>query len=90
MTRRRSSNNPAVPVLALGLLAGVAIGYGLVGAAMPSAEPQPVHLADAGRDGGHSVHLKNRGTPEWMLELQARQAQQAPFAVGRRVLSFWI
>lgn len=76
--------------LALALLAGVAVGYGLPGAAGPGNEEGAPRVADAGQGGGHSVHMKNRQTPNWMLELQTRQAQQAPVAVDDQVPSFWI
>lgn len=89
MTRKRLKAHTA-PALVLALLAGVAVGYGLPGAAGPGSGDLGMRLADAGQSGGHSVHMKNRDTPDWMLELQTRQAQQAPLAIDDREPSFWI
>ena len=48
----------------------------------------PTH--DAGPERGISVHAKNSATPDWMLELQSRNARQAPVTVQNGEPSFWI
>lgn len=39
---------------------------------------------------GASVHSKNGDTPSWILELQTRNARQAPVTVQNGEPSYWI
>lgn len=89
-SRRRSAKNSHTPALVTGFVAGVAIVFGVL--AVPTFDEPRLALPSAKTDqsGGHSVHLKNRGTPKWMRELQARQAQPPPVTAERHVPSFWI
>lgn len=41
-------------------------------------------------DGGGSVHAKNSDTPDWIINLQTRNARQSPVTVENRQPSYWI
>ena len=69
--------------LAAALVTGAALatGYALYFA---PAEPQ------SGIGPGASVHAKNGDTPEWIIDLQTRNAGQVPVAIDPEEPSFWI
>jgi len=46
----------------------------------------PLQQADAGA----SVHAKNSDTPEWIIELQTRNARQSPVIVDSGEPGYWI
>jgi hypothetical protein len=48
--------------------------------------PQVQHTTGAGA----SVHAKNGATPDWILDLQTRNAGQPPVTVQNDEPSFWI
>lgn len=89
MTRRRNSNfmKDVLWGLSLGIVAAVLVFY-----AVPAASPlQPMTSADvAGATGSGSVHAKNQPTPDWILELQTRNARQLPVPATSDEPSFWI
>lgn len=56
----------------------------LLAGGVPAAEPLRIGAS------GASVHAKNAATPDWMLELQARNARQQPVVLENGEPSYWI
>lgn len=47
-------------------------------------------VEQAGIGPGVSVHAKNGDTPEWIIDLQTRNAGQSPVVIDPEEPSFWI
>jgi hypothetical protein len=92
--RRRTIRSTTIASgLFAGLLTGLAVTYAL--AALSLHQPslhQPMASAeiDIGKSAGASVHAKNRATPGWMLDLQARNAFERPVTHYGDKPGFWI
>lgn len=69
--------------LAGALITGAALAAGYALSVAP-AEQQ------SGIGPGASVHAKNGDTPEWIIDLQTRNAGQAPVVIDPEEPSFWI
>jgi hypothetical protein len=93
--RRRTIRSTTIASgLFAGILTGLAVIYALV--ALPLHQPlalqQPLASAEAdiGESASASVHAKNRATPGWMLDLQARNAFERPVTQYGDKPGFWI
>lgn len=65
-----------------------ALFVGLLALSLAFAVPAIAPLQHA--EVGASVHAKNGATPDWILELQTRNARQSPVTVQNEEPSFWI
>jgi hypothetical protein len=70
----------------LQLLGAMSIGLVVLAAVYALPIAAPLQQADAGA----SVHAKNSDTPDWIIELQARNARQSPVTVENGEPSYWI
>lgn len=65
-----------------------------ISALLVSSSPMLQHMASAiaedTGEGGLSVHHKNGKTPDWMIELQSKNARQVPEFVIEPANSYWI
>ena len=70
----------------LQLLGAMSFGLLVLVAAYALPVAAPLQQAEAGA----SVHAKNSDTPDWIIELQTRNARQTPVTVENGEPSYWI
>lgn len=66
-----------------------AVGAGFLAFAAGYALPNVAPLPPAA-EAGASVHAKNSDTPDWIINLQTRNARQLPVTVENGEPSYWI
>lgn len=80
----------ALAVPALGTAAAVPLVFLLLAVPQFVAAHFAAPPATSLVSGGGSVHVKNGLTPDWMIELMAKQAHQSPPPGGDQGHGYWI
>ena len=69
------------------LLSAMSVGFLVLAAAYALPIVAPLQPA---AEAGASVHVKNSDTPDWIINLQTRNARQLPVTVENGEPSYWI